>query len=185
MDVAYQLPKKLRKELKRPLGMLICGSYQEVIGKLRALIEKEKPPCIIAVGDMVSKNLTDANINLKLVIVDNKIMRANIEPVKVTAEEERDVKNPPGTITFEALDAIKEALETNHTFKIVVEGEEDLLTLPAIQYAPENSIIVYGQPYEGIVVVKATEEKKAEVCKILEKMRPRNANREAPVSEHH
>ena len=38
--------------------------------------------------------------------------------------------------------------------KIVVEGEEDLATLPAILYAPPGSVVVYGQPDEGSVLVK-------------------------------
>jgi uncharacterized protein (UPF0218 family) len=38
-------------------------------------------------------------------------------------------------------------------------------------YAPENSLIVYGQPYKGIVVVKVTSEKKAEATEILKAMK--------------
>ena len=49
------------------------------------------------------------------------------------------VANPQGTITEEAIAAIKAALETNEHTHIVVEGEEDLLTLIAVLYAPENS----------------------------------------------
>ncbi|MDI6805914.1 MAG: DUF359 domain-containing protein, partial [Candidatus Bathyarchaeia archaeon] len=52
----------------------------------------------------------------------------------------------------------------------IVDGEEDLLTLIAVLYAPQNSFVVYGQPYEGIVVVKVTPEKKAEVSEILKTM---------------
>lgn len=170
MSIAYRLTAKLRKKLKKPLGELICGSYQETVEKLKLLIEKEKPSYVVSVGDVVSKNLADAQVRLKLMIVDNRVMRSNIEPIKVVADEEKQVKNPPGTITLEALNAIKEAFKTDRTVKIVVEGEEDLLALLAVQYAPENSMIVYGQPREGLVVIKVTKEKKAEVDKILEEM---------------
>ncbi|NLB75740.1 MAG: DUF359 domain-containing protein, partial [Crenarchaeota archaeon] len=54
---------------------------------------------------------------------------------------------------------------------IVVNGEEDLLTLIAVLYAPQNSFIIYGQPDIGIVVVKATEMKKAEVKQFLNEMK--------------
>jgi len=97
-------------------------------------------------------------------------MRTAIEPLKIAADVEKRIKNPPGTITFEALNAVKEAFETSRTVKIIVDGEEDLLALLAIQYAPENSIIVYGQPREGLVVVRANREKKAEIGKILGEM---------------
>jgi uncharacterized protein (UPF0218 family) len=46
-----------------------------------------------------------------------------------------------------------------------------LLALIAVLYAPEKSLVVYGQPYEGIVVVKVTSEKKAEATEILKAMK--------------
>lgn len=171
MSIAYVLPPKLRRRLKKPIGELIRGSYEETMEKLKLLIEKEKPPCVVSVGDVISKNLVEKSLHPKLLIVDNRVMRSNIEPAKLDAEEEKHVRNPPGTITFEALNAIQKAFKTAHTVKIVVEGEEDLLALPAIQFAPENAFIVYGQPLEGIVVVRATLQKKAEVAEILEEMR--------------
>jgi len=170
MSIAYALPTKLRRRLKKPLGELIRGSFSETMERVKVLIEEEKPPCVISVGDVVSKNLVENNIHPRLLIVDNRVMRFNIEPAKLEADEEKHVKNPPGTITFEALNAVQEALKTNGRVKIVVDGEEDLLTLAAIQYAPINSLIVYGQPHEGIVVVKATKQKKAEVAEILKAM---------------
>jgi uncharacterized protein (UPF0218 family) len=51
------------------------------------------------------------------------------------------------------------------------EGEEDLLTLIAVLYAPETAFIVYGQPHSGIVVIKATSEKKAQVKEFLNAMK--------------
>jgi uncharacterized protein (UPF0218 family) len=42
-----------------------------------------------------------------------------------------------------------------------------LLALIVILYASENSIVIYGQPHEGIVVVKVTAEKKSEARTIL------------------
>ena len=81
------------------------------------------------------------------------------------------VNNPQGTITQEAIVAIKEALEKNEHTHIVVDGEEDLLTLIAVLYAPENSFVVYGQPYSGIVVVKVTSEKKAQAQEFLNAMK--------------
>ncbi|MEM1565651.1 MAG: DUF359 domain-containing protein [Candidatus Bathyarchaeia archaeon] len=171
MSVVYSLPMNLRIKLKKPLGELIRGSYEETMEKLKLIVEREKPPCVISVGDVVSKNLVDKHFRPKLLIVDNRVMRSNIEPIKLEAEEEERVKNPPGTITLEALNAVQKAFKSTHTVKIVVDGEEDLLALLAIQYAPENALIVYGQPLEGIVVVKATLQKKAEVAEILEEMK--------------
>ena len=59
-----------------------------------------------------------------------------------------------------------------HHIHIVVDGEEDLLALIAVLYAPENSIVVYGQPYTGVVIIKVTPEKKEQVKALLNSMKP-------------
>ena len=59
------------------------------------------------------------------------------------------MNNPQGTITQEAILQSSKPLEKNEHTHIVVDGEEDLLTLIAVLYAPENSFVVYGQPYTG------------------------------------
>ena len=110
-------------------------------------------------------------MNPQLSITDNKRMRRRIKTRTFTGKNVVHVKNPRGTITEEAITAIKEALESDERVHIIVDGEEDLLTLIAVLYAPEKSLVVYGQPYEGIVVVEITSEKKAEAKKILKTMK--------------
>ncbi len=170
MVTRYNLTPELRRKLKEPIGTLIRGSFIETMKRFKDIVEKEKPSSIISVGDTVSKNLVKNNMLPQLSIVDNRVMRRSIQPIPLAAEKTIYVKNPPGTITEEALKAIQEALKSNSRVKIVVDGEEDLLTLIAVLYAPENSFVVYGQPYEGVVVVKATRKKKAEVAGILKAM---------------
>jgi hypothetical protein len=97
-------------------------------------------------------------------------MRKKIEPTVLAAEKVVHVENPAGTITEEATTAIREALEGAKHVHVVVDGEEDLLTLIAVLYAPERSLVVYGQPNEGIVIVKVTPEKKADAAEILKSM---------------
>ena len=170
MNIVYSLTPELRRSLNRPLGVLIQGSFSETIRKFKDVVEKEEPPKIVSVGDTVSKNLVKNNILPQLSIVDNRVMRKSIKPVALGADETVTVENPPGTITEEALTAIQEAMESSRRVKIVVDGEEDLLTLIAVSHAPEDFFIVYGQPREGVVVVKATREKKAEMAEILKAM---------------
>jgi|DewCreStandDraft_5_1066085.scaffolds.fasta_scaffold04753_8 hypothetical protein len=170
MPLKYSLTPELRIRLKKPLGMLIRGSFAETMKKFKDMVDKEKPAVIISVGDTVSRNLVENRILPQLSIVDNRVMRRSAQPLPPTEHKAVNVKNPPGTITEEALMAIQNALKTDWKTKIVVDGEEDLLTLIAILYAPENAFVVYGQPYEGIVVVKATSDKKAEIANILKTM---------------
>jgi uncharacterized protein (UPF0218 family) len=150
--------------------MLIRGSFSEAMNRFKDMVEKEKPPCMISVGDTVSRNLDRSRVFPKLSIIDNLAMRKSIRPVSLTTEKTIHVKNPQATITDEAITAIRDALEANSRVKIVVNGEEDLLTLIAVLYAPENAFVIYGQPYEGIVVVKATPTKKEEIVGILKAM---------------
>jgi uncharacterized protein (UPF0218 family) len=170
MTVAYTLTPELRKKLKKPIGTLIRGSFDETMKRFKDMMEKEKPSVLISVGDTVSRNSVKNRIFPQLSIVDNRVMRKNVQPVPLMDEKVIRVKNLPGTITEEALKAIREALKSDCRVKMVVDGEEDLLTLVAVLYAPENSYVIYGQPYEGIVVVKVTPEKKAEVAGILKTM---------------
>ena len=171
MVIAYSLTPELRKKLKKPVGTLIRGSFAQTMKILKNMTEKEKSAFIISVGDTVSKNLAENRMFPQLSIVDNRVMRRNVQPVPLTAEKTIHVKNPPGTITEEALEAIQEAIKSNCRVKIVADGEEDLLTLIAVLYSPENAFVIYGQPYEGVVVVKVTPEKKAEVAGILKAMK--------------
>lgn len=171
MGAEDKLPQNLQNQLKKPWGTLIHGSFTETASKLKQIIGEQKPPRLISVGDAVSKNLVENKIFPNLVIIDNKVMRAAVEPVLFPADKEVKVENPAGTVTRNALKAVQEAFKANCTVKIVVDGEEDLLTLAAVLYAPENSIIVYGQPKEGIVVVKATKENRAEAAEILKTIR--------------
>lgn len=166
-----RLTSSLRRKLKAPLGLLIKGSFEETMRELKKIIEKEKPPKIVAVGDVVSSNMIKHGIYPQVFIVDNRVMREPIAPIQVNANETIYVKNPAGTLTEEARDGVQKALnKEEHLIKVMVDGEEDLLTLAAVVYAPENSLVIYGQPHEGVVVVMTTREKKDEVRKIIEAM---------------
>ena len=171
MTIAYSITPELRVKFKEPFGNLIEGSFDKTMSEIKELVEKKKPPRVISVGDVVSRNLHQYNIHPQLTVVDNKFLRNREMPEEVSVEKTVNVDNPQGTITREAIFAIKEALEKNEHIHVIVNGEEDLLTLIAVLYAPENSFVVYGQPYSGIVVVEATPEKKAQVEKFLKAMK--------------
>jgi len=171
MVIAYSVTPELRVKLKEPFGILIRGSFAETMDKMENIVKREKPPKIVSVGDTVSRNLHEHQMNPQLSITDNKRMRRRIKPRTFTGKNIVHVKNPQGTITEEAIKAIREALESNECVHIIVDGEEDLLALIAVLYAPEKSLVVYGQPYEGIVVIKVTSEKKAGAKEILKAMK--------------
>lgn len=159
------LPERLRGELRKPLGP-VFPSTAEVLKFIREVT----PPMVVSVGDRVSGELSKAGVKVSLYVIDGKVERETVQPSKLSASETWKVRNPPGTISLEALKAVREALEREDTILLLVEGEEDLLALPAIAYAPEGSLILYGQPGEGIAAVKVNGEKRRKALSVVEEM---------------
>lgn len=167
------LPDELRSLLKEPLGRLCRGEGETCVKAMEdALRIAEK---VVAVGDMTAFYLIESGIMPDLLVVDNKTKRM---PVSCQVTEKLDhkryktvkVQNPAATLSKDLIDLIKASMQGNEKIKIVVEGEEDLATLPAILYAPLGSAVVYGQPNEGSVLVDVTPEKKLHIEEIIKRM---------------
>jgi len=137
--------------------------------KLKVLVQQTKPLKVTTVGDIVSRETLATGIQVNLRILDQMTLRKRIDPIKIKAERTYRVSNPPGVITKEAWDTIKEALKDREAV-IFVEGEEDLLAIPAILESPDNAIIVYGQPSQGLVIVTASPDMKREVREMMNRM---------------
>ncbi len=181
MIIIRCLTPELRRMLKAPLGILIQGSPEKTMKKLAELINLEKPQTVISVGDVASRNMIKHNIQPQVLVVDNRVMRKPIKAIPMDVNRTLQVKNPPGTLTEEAWEVMNEAIRGAQRTRVLVEGEEDLLTLLAVSSAPENSFVVYGQPHKGIVVVKVTKQKKESVHEIIEAME--TASRKVKVKE--
>lgn len=111
------------------------------------------------VGDYVTQHIIEDGMHPDLAVVDNRIMRKDVDPLELERET-MHVKNPPGVITPEAQQVLLEAITLKKRLGVVVEGEEDLLVLPLMAMMPTGSVIVYGQPREGMVIVTLTEERR-------------------------
>lgn len=145
------LRKESREIFKKPFGEL----YSTIHDVDRSFLENH---FIISIGDATTKNMLDMGIIPKIGIIDNiierKISKHKIEYNAITLHTD----NPPGTITDELWRTIEKAkyLATEGSnVLIVVNGEEDLAVIPCVLMAPRDSIILYGQPGEGVVVVEA------------------------------
>ena len=165
------LTNDLRVKLKSPLGTLLKGSFNETINEFEKIVKAKKPSMIISVGDALSEALLKHGIFPKVLIVDYKIMRKPTAPLVTEGYETFPLRNVAGTISDKAWAVVESAVARDGKVKIVVEGEEDLLTLVAIISAPESSVVVYGQPREGMVIVEVTSEKKKETRRIVEAMK--------------
>lgn len=146
------LQRKLAPELKTPIGKLIPGPVLQTQPKVKRLISRLNPTLIVAVGDEVSRMMLDLRQNSMVLIFDRQTKRAATAPLASGEMNIFRIKNPAGFIFSEARETIKKILSAKHSAVVEVEGEEDLLALPAMAYAPLRSIVIYGQPDEGVVV---------------------------------
>ena len=163
-----QLPDDLRDQLKNPLGNLISDNDPN---KENIIKKKSTESIIITVGDRTTENLLQLGIKPQIQIVDGLEKRSKrVVPTDDKTNTKLFCKNPPGEITDESMRVIQEAFSSEPPVRILVDGEEDLLVIPVCIYAPENSIVMYGQPNEGLVIVTVTPEIRAKVQKILDAM---------------
>ena len=160
------LPENLRNSLKKPLGILIRDSETT---KENILKNIPQGSFVITVGDATTEKLIRYGITPSLQIVDGLEKRFKRELPSSIVKTTFSCHNPPAQITEESLDVIKKALQAPHA-RIIVIGEEDLLVLPVCVYAPENSVVMYGQPNEGLVIVKINSEIKNKVQSIMNSM---------------
>lgn len=161
-QASYKLTTNLRSQLKKPLGFL------------RKDLKDVKSTNIVCVGDAVSENAIRAKLSPKLIIFDEKIERKKTGGSQVISDFKAtllSVDNPAGSLSDGSIEAVKDALASGETMKIRVSGEEDLLALPAILYAPDGWVVVYGQPGEGVVEVVVEKKIKEKVDKIIGEMK--------------
>ena len=81
MTVVYRISAQMRAQFKKPLGTLIQGTPKETMKKLEEIVKQEMPPKIVAVGDIVSRNLHAYKITPQIVITDNHTLREKIEAI--------------------------------------------------------------------------------------------------------
>ena len=163
-----QLPDDLRDQLKNPLGNLISDNNpnkENIIKKISA------ESVIITVGDRTTENMLQLGLKPQIQIIDGLEKRSECAvPVDDTINTKLSCKNPSGEITEESIQVIQKAFSSEPPVRIIVDGEEDLLVIPVCIFAPENSVVMYGQPNEGLVIVTITPEIRAKVQKILDAM---------------
>lgn len=167
MPTVHKLPENLRPRLARPLGRFF--SVEEVNGHSFVEVVK-KSSFVVTVGDRVTETLGGLGRTPDVQVVDSRENRRDRAPPDVAYARQIEVHNPAGTVTDEAIDGIREAFRGRKPVRVLVEGEEDLLAIPVIALAPDSAMVFYGQPGEGIVVVRADGESKSRNRAVLAEM---------------
>ncbi len=132
-------------------------------------IKEESPKHVIAVGDVTSATILEEGYTPQVMIIDGITKRGPYEK-EFKAPEDILIYNPAAVIYPEAWSAIDTAIHNTKSTLITVDGEEDLLGFPAVLLAPEDSVVVYGQPDLGIIWVPVTPENKILARELLEQM---------------
>jgi hypothetical protein len=166
----YKLPSYLRPELQKPWGKLI---------KTRELAKLiNNPKYILTVGDIATHLFKQKDIPINLAVVDYRTKRGKVNPklikeFKELGDRKLRVKNPPGLISDSLLAALSTALkEIDHNSTLIeVIGEEDLAALPIFKDAPDQSLVAYGMPSNGLVLVKINRSIREKAMNVLKLMK--------------
>jgi GTP-dependent dephospho-CoA kinase len=145
------LKKELRSEFKKPLGKLYSS-----LEDADDLIKSKYPhDLLISVGDVTTRKLQDTGLIPHMGIIDNLVERKPATHEIIYDNVTLKADNPAGTITDALWNTVKQGfqlLRTGYRVIILVNGEEDLAVIPCILMAPSGSLVLYGQPGEGLVV---------------------------------
>ncbi len=167
------LPEEIRGELKEIMGEILA---QE---ELAERLIPDDP--VITVGDVVTLTLLEMGIIPDLSIVDYQTQRGStrngpneeadfMERLSKFQQPVINVKNPPGEITCQLFDAVKDGIEDMRQLRIVVEGEEDLASLVCVLLAPDGTNVIYGIPFKGLMLLTVNARIRERVSGILKKM---------------
>ncbi|MCV0398563.1 MAG: GTP-dependent dephospho-CoA kinase family protein [Nitrosarchaeum sp.] len=162
-----KLPDSLREQLKIPLGVLLP---EHNVTKQNILNHIQNNSFVITVGDRTTEKMLDFGLVPFLQIIDSQEKRVKREIPKSDTLTDLTCDNPAAEITEQSIDAIKQAFLSKPPVRLVVNGEEDLLVIPVCIHAPENSVVLYGQPNEGLVIVQITPEIKSKTQRLLDSM---------------
>lgn len=150
--------------LRKPFGTLLVDK-DITKQKIKSFLKNAKT--VVSVGDATTDRLVSFGILPDLSVIDGKERRLRRGTITRTSYylsssfsqryykiRELRCLNPPGSISKEAISVLQDALRISESVTVIVEGEEDMLALPIFTLVPNNSVVMYGQPLEGIVLVK-------------------------------
>ncbi|MGC8573683.1 MAG: hypothetical protein C0171_04510 [Caldisphaera sp.] len=148
--IGLSIPQKVRFDFSQPRGKLVYG-------ELSQYIDSHDWKKIICVGDVVTYYCLKAKRKPDIIIIDGKTLRSK-EGFSLNSNELEqysfiNIKNPAGLLTYDNLDILCKMANENIKILIYVDGEEDILAMPILSCAPDNSLVIYGIPNKGAALV--------------------------------
>jgi uncharacterized protein (UPF0218 family) len=160
MGKIYVLPRHLRMALAKPMGPHFAGAPEISLPKALQWLQGHYPDAfsptgdishlqIICVGDIISKAMIDHPIlhkYLKMCFVDDLTQRGTVIDWQDSCFSRVTLKNPRGAIAEEIFEFIRSHNSSSEQFLVKIDGEEDLLVIPAVLLSPSSTVVFYGQP---------------------------------------
>lgn len=169
----YKLDVALIDEVREPKGIMIDSPED---------LPKPKN-AVIAIGDVVIKNLAKYGYPVSIAIVDMTSRREKLEDYFIYLKSNESVtdipiyipvRNPRGVVTQDSWTKIALALFQREPVVLRVYGEEDLMGFPATILAPNGTLLIYGQPppYDKMVYFYVDDEHRLKAYNLLTRMIP-------------
>jgi uncharacterized protein (UPF0218 family) len=155
---------------------------------------------MIAVGDIIVNSLLEKGIELDIKVIDFRSRRKPLKKKfqilnnksqinnksKILNSKSLEIENSdlfgtwnlglsasinkPGTINIKTVEKLRKLVKKGKGW-LVIDGEEDLLALPAILFAPLGSLVLYGHWQLGVVGVEVTENSKKRAISLLNRFK--------------
>jgi uncharacterized protein (UPF0218 family) len=163
---ALILPVELRRFFANPRGVVVRDPSPFLAGAGMA----------VCVGDYVSRLCEESlGPQRSSIVFDAKTRRGETEPPEARGYKVVVAYNPAGTVTLQARHVICRAARHPGTAVRVV-GEEDMLALAAMECARPGTLVLYGLPGRGTVVVRVSREASSGAAERFLSLRPGTAH---------
>jgi cytidyltransferase-like protein len=159
------LSENAREYFSQPLGEVLTGNELTKPGIV------PMTDVVAVVGDSSLEQFLEHRLPYQLGVYDQKQQRqAYSSSVMQHISPNFTASNPAGQITTDLSHNLMKCLPSSPTQKpahILVQGEEDLAAVALILLLPLESIVFYGQPNQGLVRMKISEELKQDTWELL------------------
>lgn len=160
------LPEHLRGALREPFGKIFTQQDYDLV------FQKKEGSLFITVGDLTTWNAFKRGIVPDLAVIDLQVERKPFKTIEEFPIPQsmmvKEIASGPGFIAKEIWGTLETWLQGKEQVLLLIKGEDDLLVLPLILVCPEHSIILYGQPGEGVVRVEVSRELKETGKQLIE-----------------
>lgn len=141
--------------------------FSQTQGKLVNRPDAQDNSLICVVGDDSLEKFIRNNWDYDLAVYDQKRRRQRVKSSIIDAIiPNLKTQNPAGQISASLVNQLELMLvsKQQHLF---VDGEEDLAAVALILITPLETTVYYGQPQQGLIMVKITEKLKEQIHHVL------------------